>query len=143
MTSTCTTREDCVRILRSHQPANTKDKSPISGFSFIVGGNGVVYRGRGWDSEGAHTFEYNDRSIGIALIGRFESQPPTREQLSATKKLIDCGIKKRKLRRDYRLIGHVQVSSTNCPGNLLYKIIKDWPNWFSFSEYDDDVEEDY
>lgn len=40
-------------------------------FRFLVGGDGNVYEGRGWNKTGAHSPGYNDISIGICLIGNF------------------------------------------------------------------------
>jgi len=40
--------------------------------SFLIGGDGNVYEGCGWTREGAHTYGYNKKSVGIAFIGNFE-----------------------------------------------------------------------
>lgn len=42
-------------------------------YSFIIGGDGNIYEGAGWHKEGAHTYGYNKKSIGIAFIGDFRS----------------------------------------------------------------------
>jgi N-acetylmuramoyl-L-alanine amidase len=34
------------------------------GYSFLVGGDGQVYEGRGWNHSGAHTYGYNSRGVG-------------------------------------------------------------------------------
>lgn len=39
--------------------------------SFLIGEDGRVYEGRGWRTEGAHTYGYNDLALGIAFIGDF------------------------------------------------------------------------
>jgi hypothetical protein len=41
---------------------------------FLVGGDGNVYEGRGWHQVGAHTYGFNKRSIGIAMIGEFSGK---------------------------------------------------------------------
>ena len=35
------------------------------GYSFLIGGDGRVYEGRGWGRVGAHTYGYNSRAYGI------------------------------------------------------------------------------
>lgn len=40
---------------------------------FAVGGDGKVYEGRGFNVVGAHAPAYNDKSIGICLIGDWQS----------------------------------------------------------------------
>ncbi|CAG0895685.1 unnamed protein product, partial [Darwinula stevensoni] len=39
--------------------------------TFLVGEDGSVYEGRGWDRVGAHALNYNTRSIGISILGNF------------------------------------------------------------------------
>lgn len=34
------------------------------GYSFMVGEDGNVYEGRGWDQVGAHTYGYNTVGLG-------------------------------------------------------------------------------
>ena len=49
-------------------------------YNFLVGGDGLAYEGRGWDQVGAHTYGYNIKSIGIALVGTFMKElPPNRQ----------------------------------------------------------------
>jgi hypothetical protein len=43
-------------------------------FRFLIGGDGKIYEGRGWDMSGAHAPNYNSRSVGICLIGDFMSK---------------------------------------------------------------------
>ena len=40
---------------------------------FQVGGDGLIYEGRGWNKTGTHTIGFNDRSIGISFIGTYIS----------------------------------------------------------------------
>lgn len=98
-------------------------------YNFLVGGDGNVYAGRGWTSEGAHTFNYNSRSIGIALIGTFEDYLPGKEQLDTLMKLINYGVEAKYLQANYKLIGARQVDAVRNPGRALYEEIKTWPHW--------------
>lgn len=40
--------------------------------SFLVGGDGAVYEGRGWGVVGAHAKGNNHDSLGIAFMGNFK-----------------------------------------------------------------------
>ena len=62
------------------------------GYNFLVGQDGNVYEGRGWDLRGAHVRGYNSVSIGIAFIGNFSYRKPNRAAISAAKRLINCGV---------------------------------------------------
>ena len=100
-------------------------------YNFLVGGDGLVYIGRSWDYEGAHTLNYNNISIGISFIGTFHTSKPTNHQLEVAQKLLDVGIRLGKISEDYVLLGHRQVASNLSPGEYLYHIIQSWPHWSS------------
>lgn len=99
------------------------------GYNFLVGGDGRVYEGRGWNYVGAHTKGYNTNSVGISFIGTFTKTKPTERQLKACQLLIAEGVRLKKLDPNYRLYGHRQLSATESPGDEVYRIIKTWPHW--------------
>ncbi|XP_022213809.2 peptidoglycan-recognition protein LC isoform X2 [Drosophila obscura] len=99
------------------------------GYNFMVGGDGRVYEGRGWDIQGAHSLRHNVDSIGITFLGSFEKIKPTMAQLRACQLLIEEGVRLKKLKPDYKLYGHRQLVATRSPGDEVYKIIQTWPHW--------------
>jgi len=52
------------------------------GYSFLIGGDGRVYEGRGWGYQGAHTFGFNSVSFGASFIGNFMQKLPTRAAIT-------------------------------------------------------------
>ena len=52
---------------------NNKNWEDI-GYNFLVGEDGNIYEGRGWGKHGAHSKPYNSKSIGICMIGNFNSK---------------------------------------------------------------------
>ena len=62
------------------------------GYNFLIGGDGNVYMGRGWDRVGAHTPNYNALSVAFSLMGNFENFLPSSTMLSATEDLIACAV---------------------------------------------------
>ncbi|XP_078042315.1 peptidoglycan-recognition protein LC isoform X2 [Augochlora pura] len=131
-TEGCIKQSECTHRVRFAQTFHIESRnwSDIA-YNFLVGGDGYVYIGRDWDYIGAHAFGYNNVSIGISFIGTFNTVKPNNRQLHAAKKLIDLGVKKGKIAKDYKLIGHRQVSATLSPGDVLFNIIKTWPHWSS------------
>lgn len=99
------------------------------GYNFLVGGDGAVYVGRGWNLQGAHTKGYNVNSIGIAFIGTFHKFAPTKRQLYAAQKIIEEGVKLKKLDQNYDLYAQCQINSGASPGDIIYKVIKKWNHW--------------
>lgn len=101
------------------------------GYNFLVGGDGFGYEGRGWTHEAAHTYGYNSKSIGIAFIGTFNNILPPPKQILAAQQLIEMGINKGYIAKNYKLFAHRQLSSTQSPGHMLYENMKSWPHWSS------------
>ncbi|EFN77212.1 peptidoglycan-recognition protein LC isoform X1 [Harpegnathos saltator] len=129
-TDFCTTQSECTFHVRFAQTFHIESRkwSDI-GYNFLVGGDGLAYVGRSWDYVGAHSFGFNNRSIGISFIGTFNSVIPPKVQLHAAQKIIELGVKAGKIAPDYKLLGHRQISKTLSPGDALYSILKTWPHW--------------
>lgn len=71
----CNTTESCQEAMRSMQSFHQDDRGWNDiGYTFAVGGDGQVYQGRGFNVIGAHAPKYNDRSVGICLIGDWRSK---------------------------------------------------------------------
>lgn len=102
---------------------------PDIGLNFLIGGDGSVYVGRGWDEEGEHTSGFNYKSIGIAIIGKFTDAAPPKQQLIAAHTIIAQGVKQKKLIADYKLYGQRQLNSGASPGEAFFKIIMKWKHW--------------
>ena len=129
-TESCETQAACVFIVRHVQTFHIESNGWNDiGYSFLVGGDGSVYEGRGWDIEGAFAYGYNWKAIGIGFIGTFTSELPTPKQLQAGQQLIDLGVKQGKISPEYKLLAHRQVSSTESPGLLFFNVLKTWPHW--------------
>ncbi|XP_055384729.1 peptidoglycan-recognition protein LF-like [Condylostylus longicornis] len=129
-TDTCDTQSECIFRVRLIQALHMESRwyDDIS-YNFLIGGDGSVYEGRGWDKVGVHTRGYNQISIGIAFIGNFNEIEPNKNQLEAAKLLIDEGVRKGKLSSDYILKGQKQFAATESPGLALLNIIKTWQHY--------------
>jgi len=101
------------------------------GYNFCVGGDGLVYEGRGWGRQGAHAPGYNNQSVGHCFIGTFTSALPTAAARSNTQALIRCGVSLGHIASGYWLIGHRQGSATECPGQQLFNEIQRWDRFNS------------
>lgn len=108
----------------------SKQKFSDIGYHYLIGGNGKVYEGRSPSQRGAFAGPNNDGSLGIAFIGNFEERAPNKEALDAAKELLEQAVKQAQLVEGYKLLGHRQVSATKSPGEALYALIQQWPNWF-------------
>ncbi|KAE8737545.1 peptidoglycan-recognition protein [Frankliniella occidentalis] len=103
------------------------------GYNFLVGGDGLVYSGRGWDIVGAHTKTWNNKSIGVGVIGSFSEVAAFPWQLSAMKGLLAWGVSKGKLTADYGVMGASQVQDTDSPGQRLMQDLRAWKHWRNYT----------
>lgn len=56
---------------------------------------------------------------------------PTASQLMALEALILCGEENGHISKNYSLIGHRQAVKTDCPGNRMFRILRNMPNFTS------------
>ncbi|XP_037577130.1 peptidoglycan-recognition protein SC2 [Dermacentor silvarum] len=126
----CKHKTSCIRLVRSQQKHHMDtNRWPDISYNFLVGGDGLVYEGRGFGREGAHTHGYNRVGIAIAFVGDYNRAKPSQRMLLAAKRLISCGVRQGMIRKGYSLHGHRDANCTTCPGNVLYDIIKTWANF--------------
>lgn len=97
------------------------------GYHFVIGngsgmGDGAIEPTFRWREQmhGAHAGvnKYNQKGIGIVLVGNFEDRSPSPAQLAAVKKLV--GI----LKADYgidsdQVVPHKELKATACPGRMF------------------------
>lgn len=71
----CYDKKACSAIVRSYQNYHLDSQGWFDiGYNFVIGEDGNVYEGRGWDYVGAHAPGYNTQSIGICVIGDFSGE---------------------------------------------------------------------
>ncbi|MCX6822972.1 MAG: N-acetylmuramoyl-L-alanine amidase [candidate division SR1 bacterium] len=125
----------------------TKGRGDI-GYNFLIDPAGNIYEGRagGPGVIGAHAAWNNTSTVGIALMGNFNIQKPTDEQLLALVKLATALAKKYKIDptakvsyfkpsawppyiatvTSYAVAGHKDDGqATACPGVEMYKLLPD------------------
>ncbi|XP_017062145.1 peptidoglycan-recognition protein LB isoform X2 [Drosophila ficusphila] len=130
MPAVCYSTPDCMKSMREMQDFHQLDRGWNDiGYSFGVGGDGMIYTGRGFNVIGAHAPRYNDKSVGIVLIGDWRTELPPKQMLDATKSLIEFGVYKGYIDPAYKLLGHRQVRDTECPGDRLFAEISGWPHF--------------
>jgi hypothetical protein len=99
------------------------------GYDFVIGngtdsGNGQIEVGYRWTRQliGAHAKtadnQFNERGIGICLVGNFDVDRPTPAQIQSLTKLVTY------LMRTYRIptsgvLGHRETKPTDCPGRNI------------------------
>ncbi|ELW47342.1 Peptidoglycan recognition protein 4 [Tupaia chinensis] len=127
---TCNTSEECHLLVQDIQSFHMdRFNSCDIGYNFLVGQDGVVYEGVGWNVQSSRTPGYNDIALDIAFMGTFAGTPPNAAALEAAQDLIRCAVEKGYLTPNYLLVGHSDVTNTLSPGQALYNIISTWPHF--------------
>ncbi|XP_037062754.1 peptidoglycan recognition protein 4-like [Peromyscus leucopus] len=127
---TCSQYDECRLLVRDLQSwfMDRLNASDI-GYNFLVGQDGGVYEGVGWNHQGSRTDGYNDIALSITFMGVFTGSSPNAAALEAAQDLIQCAVDKEYLAPNYLLMGHSDVSNTLSPGQALYNIIRTWPHF--------------
>lgn len=85
------------------------------GYNFYVCKDGSIYKGRGWDTVGAHCASYNSTSIGICFEGNYETETDMPQaQYDAGVELIRLALGK--YPGVTEICGHKAHGCTTCPG---------------------------
>lgn len=118
-------REATVRIILHHAAVDGYGPEDIHrvhqsgngwvgiGYNYYIRKDGRVYRGRPEDCVGAHTYGYNETSIGVCFEGNFEVQTMPEVQFEAGAALL------RDILRRYpglEIGAHRDYDATACPG---------------------------
>ncbi|KAI8040937.1 hypothetical protein M5D96_006880 [Drosophila gunungcola] len=106
----CTTQAQCVfrvRLRQSFDIESVQEDDIV--FNFLIGGDGNVYVGRGWD----------------------QTLKPSDKQLSVTRLLLAKGVKLGKLDPNYRLTAasKLEPSLTQYKADALYQSFGNWTHW--------------
>ena len=86
------------------------------GYNWLVSPTGTVYEGRGWGMQGAHARGHNASSIGVAYIGDGRQPVSDAAKFAVLRLAAEADRRFGSLRR----VGHRDVGSTVCPGDVLY-----------------------
>ncbi|XP_035689900.1 peptidoglycan-recognition protein SC2-like [Branchiostoma floridae] len=128
--SACYDVDRCSSLIRSHQNYHMDNRGWADiGYNFLIGEDGRVYEGRGFDRQGGHTQGYNSVAIAVSFVGDYMTRLPNQAALDAAKAIIACGVQLGKVTSGYRLQGHRDVGSTSCPGDTLYSHIRSWAHY--------------
>lgn len=100
-------------------------------FSFVVGSDGYVYEGRGWNHVGRHTRGHNALGYGVSIIGNYTATLPSRHAMDLLRNhLALCAVNGGGLTGNYTIQGHRQVVNyTSCPGDSLFSEIRSWEHF--------------
>lgn len=112
------------------------------GYNYLIDPNGVIYEGRGNDVQGAHFSCMNTGTMGVCLLGNFNTAAPTAAMINSLTEIMGwkaCDIDEDPRDTTYfangavdliNLCGHrdgntipASCTVTACPGNNVYAVM--------------------
>lgn len=107
------------------------------GYNWLIDPSGRIYQGRAWvdsndNAQGAHFCGYNAQTMGVCMLGDFNSISPSEAALRSLVRLLAYRASANTLdprgvsfhqsssRNLNSISGHRDGCSTDCPGNALY-----------------------
>ena len=93
-------------------------KAADIGYHVIIDRAGRVWQGRELKYQGAHAVSNNPNNVGVMLMGNFDIQQPTAQQMASLERTL------RSLMRTYnihssQIYGHCDLCKTACPGQSM------------------------
>ncbi|KAK9718072.1 N-acetylmuramoyl-L-alanine amidase [Popillia japonica] len=122
----CFNFADCATQMRNIQALHVNNGSPNIGYNFLIGGDGGIYEARGWHTRNFH----RDFTIGISFMGNFVFDEPTDVMISAFDSILANGVEIGALPTDFRIVAHNQTTATVSPGQHVYSVISQYPNFY-------------
>lgn len=94
------------------------------GYNYVINNgttkpDGLIEKGRDEHIQGAHCLGYNNKSIGICLVGNFNNYSPTAKQMESLLLLCRNIMSRYKIPPE-KVLGHNETGNlTDCPGKLF------------------------
>ena len=101
-------------IRRTHRSLNWGD----IGYHFLVDPAGRVWQGRPLAYQGAHVRDQNEGNLGVCVLGNFERQRPSADQLAAIASFVRHMMDACRLQTN-AVHTHRELAPTACPGRYL------------------------
>jgi N-acetylmuramoyl-L-alanine amidase len=98
------------------------------GYHRVVGRDGTVAATLSLEKEGYHVWGRNKHTVGICVVGNFEQEHPTQQQLDNLEGALASLCKKLELPAE-KIFGHRALAlpfhGTACPGKNLFILLSD------------------
>lgn len=122
----CTNAIECSARVREIQKEHMDMyKYPDISYNFIIGGDGKIYIGRGYNVQN----QGRNDSLDIAFIGNFSISKPSDSMLQSGIRTLIKGVAPGIGGInffEYRVVSHNQTEKTDSPGKYLYKEVTQW-----------------
>ncbi|XP_070499666.1 peptidoglycan recognition protein 3-like [Chironomus tepperi] len=128
----CSNETECIETMKSLQFINP-DLEDIA-YNFLIGGDGKIYEGRGFNYQGQHTknldaTEFNSIGICIAFIGNYARTVPSFEQYDLLRDFIETFVKNQLITKDYIVVLQDDLVYSETKAVTLNNVIRNLQNY--------------
>ena len=88
------------------------------GYHFVIDRSGRLWEGRSLGYQGAHVSKQNQNNLGFMVLGNFNQQQPSQQQLASLNKALTHFMRRYRVPTS-RVYTHREIGSTTCPGKYL------------------------
>lgn len=112
-----------------------KIQQDIITFNFLIGGDGSIYEGRGFEFEGGCLENVNEiyhieNDFCIGFIGTFQQASPTEHQLNAFNNFIRKFTEDEMIVKNYKIIFLDQITTPKISADSLLEKVKNFNNFY-------------
>lgn len=93
------------------------------GYHYIIDPSGNIWAGRSTHLQGAHVKDQNEHNLGICVMGNFEIQKPTRNQLGTLNGFVAEQMRRYNV-HSTMLFTHRELGTSACPGINLQQVMQ-------------------
>jgi hypothetical protein len=117
-------KEDVARRMEGIRQWHTGPKNGWAdiGYHYVIDPAGRVWEARPLSLQGAHVKDNNEHNLGIMLMGDFNRQRPTGEQIAALVAFVPQQMQKYRVPVG-RVHTHQELMPTACPGRNLQRFM--------------------
>ena len=119
MVNTHVHKEDMVVDLNGIMETHLRKNYGDIGYHLIIDYAGRIWAGRSLAFEGAHVSGMNKQNVGVMLLGNFEKQTPSSDQIASLFQLVRATQRKYSIAYE-AIYGHCDLGRSICPGKHLY-----------------------
>lgn len=92
------------------------------GYHYAIDPTGTIWAARPVQLQGAHVRDWNERNLGIMMMGNFMHERPTPAALAALQSLVRSESARYRVSAS-RISTHRELATTACPGDALQRQI--------------------
>ncbi|XP_060535554.1 LOW QUALITY PROTEIN: uncharacterized protein LOC132707648 [Cylas formicarius] len=135
----CRDADECASAVKQIQDYDMDARGlPDIRYNFLVGGDAVVYVGRGWRVR--NELPLRTASVQFAFVGDYSAEAPADLALNSVKGFLwdHAQSPDAPLRRDYVIVNENQTWRTDSPGEHLYEAVTHFTKYLEGVFYADD-----